>query len=168
MKLDSATLRTIEKLLADEISLCDDYLKVLDSEQHSVIKLKADAVGELTLKRQELCEKLEAARAKRTDLTLKLGDGKTLTEIVSASAPAAEKKRILQLIDKLKARARQVDGKSKEFTQVVNFSLGLVNGSLSILWSATQSVTKCYNAFGAITEMVQPVAPRMGSLLGKA
>jgi hypothetical protein len=75
---------------------------------------------------------------------------------------------MLAIIEKVKLRIKEIENRSREFGQVVNFSLGLVNGSMSLLWSATQPVSKVYNAFGAMKQGVQPAPPRSGSLLGEA
>jgi hypothetical protein len=72
------------------------------------------------------------------------------------------------LIEKIREKAKQVELKSREFNQVLSYSLGLVNGELSILWSASQPVTRVYNSFGSMTNGVQPAPPRNGSLLGEA
>jgi hypothetical protein len=61
-----------------------------------------------------------------------------------------------------------VDKCTKEFNQILNFSLGLVNGEISLLWSATQPVSRTYNAYGGMSEGVQPGPVRTGSSLGKA
>jgi len=74
----------------------------------------------------------------------------------------------MALIEKIRAKIKQVEAKSKEFNQILSYSLGLVNGELSLLWSASQPVSRVYNAFGSITQGVQPAPPRNGSLLGEA
>ena len=74
----------------------------------------------------------------------------------------------MALIEKIRAKIKRVEAKSKEFNQILSYSLGLVNGELSLLWSASQPVSRVYNAFGSITQGVQPAPPRNGSLLGEA
>src|SRR4051794_17700771 len=125
MKLDSTTVKSIERHLAEEIAACDEYLKVLALEQDSVIKLQPDKVSALVEKRDQLCERLGIARLKRTELVQKLSgrENTTLTELVTSSTGPADKKRLLQSIDRLKLRVSQIEGKSREFTQIVNFSL---------------------------------------------
>lgn len=170
MKLDLSTIRTLERLVGDEVALCEQYLKILSEEERSVIKLEAEKITAMTTDRSEIIERLELARGKRVEFVSKLaGDpGATLTRLVTARTGPGDRKRLMPLIQRLKDLAAKIEEKTREFSQVVDFSLGLVNGSLSILWSATQNVTRCYNAFGGVTELVQPVTPRSGSLLGKA
>lgn len=72
------------------------------------------------------------------------------------------------LVEKIRAKIKEVELKSREFNQVLSFSLGLVNGELSLLWSASQPVSRVYNAFGSMSQGVQPAPPRNGSLLGEA
>ena len=51
MKLTSADVKALEKFLVDEISLCDEYLKIIQEEQSAVIKLESDKVTLLGEKR---------------------------------------------------------------------------------------------------------------------
>jgi len=74
----------------------------------------------------------------------------------------------MALVEKIRGKAKDVEAKSREFNQVLSYSLGLVNGELSLLWSASQPVTRVYNSFGSMTNGVQPAPPRNGSLLGEA
>jgi hypothetical protein len=170
MALDQITLRNIEKLLVEECGAIDDYLALLSSEQDHVVKLQSDKVAECAERRAIVADRISVVRTSRDDLVriLNKNSKTTLTELVTTGGSAAEKRRILPVIGKLKQKAKVMDQRSKELNQVVNFSLGLVNGSLSIIWSATQTVTRCYNAFGGMTELFQPNAPRAGSLLGQA
>jgi hypothetical protein len=171
MKLSESAVRHIERCIQDEIALCDSYLVVLKDEQSAVIGLKAGRVAECSLKREGIAHALTELRQRRTQLvaTLAGAEGVKVSDLIAARcAGAVDRKRLLNLIEKLRQRVVQVAESSKEFQQMLNVSLGLVNGSLSIVWSATQPVTKGYNAFGTITESIQPAAPRQGSSLGRA
>lgn len=169
MKLTSGEIRTLEKFLLDEIALCDEYVKTLQREQAATIKLDPVAVTEFGEKRADIVEKLAAIRDERAILVERLtGDQTTkVTDLVTQGCGASDRKRLLALTNKLKTRLATVDSVSREFSQILNFSLGLVNGELSLLWSATQPVTRVYNAHGGMTEGVQPGPPRSGSSLGK-
>lgn len=169
MKLTSGDARALEKLLTTEISLCDEYFKALKQEYAAVVKLNPTVVEEVGAARGVIVEKLAAIRDERCLLVERLtGDPSSrVSEVVAVSASAADKKRLTPLIERLKGRLAVVDKETREFAQVLNFSLGLVNGEISLLWSATQPVTRGYNAFGTITEGVQPGPARSGSSLGK-
>lgn len=171
MKLSESAVRQIERCLQEEVALCDAYLAVLQDEQSAVVGLKAGRVGECSIKREGIAHALTELRQRRTQLvaTLAGAEGVKVSDLIAARcAGAADRKRLQSLLEKLRQRVALVTERSKEFQQVLNVSLGLVNGSLSIVWSATQPVTKGYNAFGTITENIQPTAPRRGSSLGRA
>jgi hypothetical protein len=169
-KIDPAALRTLERLLTEELAQCDLYLKLLEEEKNAVIKLKPDEVSELSLRRLTVVDALGALRSDRQKLVALLSgeEGVKASELVERICGPADKKRLLAVIQKIKLRVKQMESQSRDFNQIVNFSLGLVNGSMSLIWSATQPVSKVYNAFGAMKQGVQPAAPRSGSLLGQA
>jgi hypothetical protein len=170
MPLDQRILKDIEIIIQDECKIIGEYLSLLSAEQEHVIKLKSDQVASFADRRAAMTDTLAKLRAMRDDLVRQINGNTrtTLTELITTQGSAFDKKRFLPLIEKLKKRLAAFENKNQEFSQVIDFTLGLVNGSLSILWSATQTVTRCYNAFGAITESFQPTSPRGGSLLGRA
>jgi hypothetical protein len=170
MKIDAGAIRSLEKILSEELAQCDLYLALLFEEQRSVVALKPDQVTDLGAKREAAVENLSRLRDQRIQLVASITGKESIkvSDLVLNHCSPSDKKRLLPLVQKLKQKISHVEEKSREFNQVLNFSLGLVNGSMSILWSATQSVTKGYNAFGAVTEGIQPTAPRAGSSLGRA
>jgi hypothetical protein len=170
MKLVSADIKALEKFLVEEIALCDEYLKIITEEQSAVVKLDSATVTLLGEKRAAVVEKLTLLREERALLVERVtGDEFTrVSDMVAQGCGPADKKRLLALASKVKARLAIVDKKTREFGQIVNFSLGLVNGEISILWSATQPVSRTYNAHGGLVEGVQPGPTRTGSSLGKA
>lgn len=169
-KIDPAAIKTLEKLLAEELAQCDKYLDIVRQEQEAVVKLQADEVSGLSVQRVYVIDALSALRSDRTKLVALLAgnEGTKASELVEKVCGPTDKKRLLAIIQKIKLRIKQIETTSREFGKVVNFSLGLVNGSMSVLWSATQPVSKVYNSFGAMKQGVQPSAPRSGSLLGQA
>jgi hypothetical protein len=170
MKLDARVVKKVERILEDEYALYVEYLAVLSQEQSSVIALKAEQVSALSTRRAEIINRLSALRDERTVLIEEGNDGepRRLSEVIEQSCPQPERKKLLALISKIKISLRKVEEKSKEFNQVLGFTLGLVNGEISLLWSASQSVTRVYDSFGSLHEARQPSAPRAGSLLGQA
>ena len=170
MKLDSNTVRRLERKLEQELALYTEYLAVLAQEKNFVISLKADKVSALSQRRGELISTLEALRDDRTSMVDEIAgrEGARLSEFIEERCLPADRKKLLGLVSKIKIALEQVDLRSREFNQILNFSLGLVNGEISLLWSASQSVSRVYNSFGSVQEAVQPGAPRVGSLLGEA
>lgn len=170
MKLDARGTRSLETILQDEISLYVEYVGILTQEQSCVVTLRAGDVSDLSHRRSQIIAKLEILKEKRDSIVERVSgrEAMRLTEFVEQACTPVDKKRVLLLVQKIKDLLKLVEDKSKEFSQVLNYSLGLVNGEISLLWSASQSVTRVYNAFGAVQEAVQPSAPRTGSLLGEA
>ncbi|MFO0416389.1 MAG: flagellar export chaperone FlgN [Pseudomonadota bacterium] len=170
MTIDLRTVKTIEKLLERELALYAEYLAVMGEEQLAVVSLKADLVSALSERRAEILDQLSSVRDQRVELVASLtGDANIrLSEYVEAACAPADKKRLAALINQIRATSKTVENKSKEFNQVLNFSLGLVNGEISILKSAAQPVTRVYDSFGTIRDGVQPNSARAGSLLGEA
>ena len=170
MKLTSADVKTLEKFLVDEIALCDEYVKIIQQEQTAVVKLDSETVTLLGEQRGVVVDNLTRVREERALLVERItGDEfMRVTDMVNQGCSPADKKRLLPLTLKVKARLAIVDKCTKEFNQILNFSLGLVNGEISLLWSATQPVSRTYNAYGGMSEGVQPGPTRTGSSLGKA
>ncbi len=170
MKLDAGTIRSIEKLLAAELAEYDKYLKLLEQEQKAVVKLDADQVTLLGAQRGEVVDQLQQLKDERSKIIAAAvgNDSCRASELIQQGCSPGDKKRLMALIEKIREKAKQVECKSREFNQVLSYSLGLVNGELSLLWSASQPVTRVYNSFGSMTNGVQPAPPRNGSLLGEA
>jgi hypothetical protein len=170
MKLTSTDVKALEKFLIDEVSLCDEYLKIMAQEQAAVVRLDSPTVTTLGEQRAVVIEKLNILREERCLLVERItGDAfMRITHVVTQGCGVADKKKLLTLTQKVKSRLALVDKATREFSQILSFSLGLVNGEMSLLWSATQPVTRTYNAHGGLTEGVQPGPTRTGSSLGKA
>jgi xanthine dehydrogenase iron-sulfur cluster and FAD-binding subunit A len=170
MKLDTRAVKSLERILEEELTLYVEYLVILAQEQASVISLKSDQVTLCSQRRAEIISRLEELRETRSVMIEKISQREVmrLTEFVEEFCVPSDKKRLLFLAGKIKVALKQVEEKSREFNQILNFSLGLVNGEISLLWSASQPVTRVYNAFGSVQEAVQPSPPRAGSLLGEA
>ena len=170
MKLDTRGARSLEKILEEEISLYVEYVGILTQEQSCVVTLRADEVSVLSHRRAQVVARLETLQEARSAFVEQVSgrEAMRLTDFVEQACALVDKKRVMTLVRKMKDVLQAVEEKSREFTQVLNFSLGLVNGEISLLWSASQPVTRVYNAFGSVQEAVQPGAPRVGSLLGEA
>jgi excinuclease UvrABC nuclease subunit len=135
-----------------------------------VVTLRADEVSVLSHRRAQVVARLETLQEARSAFVEQVSgrEAMRLSDFVEQACALVDKKRVMTLVRKMKDVLQAVEEKSREFTQVLNFSLGLVNGEISLLWSASQPVTRVYNAFGSVQEAVQPGAPRVGSLLGEA
>lgn len=170
MKLHNSAVKQLEQILERELSCYTEYLALLAEEQKSVVGLKPDQVTELSARRSEVVTLIGDLRDRRLKIVAEATGTHDirLSEFIRTACAPADAKRLDKVASQIKAIITVVESKSREFSQVLNFSLGLVNGEISLLWSASQSVTRVYNAFGSVTEATQPIAPRTGSLLGEA
>lgn len=170
MKLSPRAVKTLEEILEQELVCYTAYLAFLAEEQVNVVKLKAEQVALLSERRSEQVSRIAELRDQRLELVASVSEDeeRPLSEIIRDACTPVDAKRLGKLVTQIKAVIQVVESKSREFNQVLNFSLGLVNGEISLLWSASQSVTRVYNAFGSVREASQPSAPRAGSLLGEA
>ena len=109
-KIDPAALRTLERLLTEELAQCDLYLKLLEEEKNAVIKLKPDEVSELSLRRLTVVDALGALRSDRQKLVALLSgeEGVKASELVERICGPADKKRLLAVIQKIKLRVKTV------------------------------------------------------------
>ena len=172
MILNTKASSSLEKLLEQELVLYQQYVEVLQKEQDCIVRLKSERVEEYTQKRQEITDKLTELKERRLELTSSLTEEDEeplrLSEIVEIVDQPSDRQRLAGLIERIKGAIQTVERVTSEFTQVLQFSLGMVNGEISLLWSASQSVNRVYNAFGSVQEAVEPSTPRAGSLLGQA
>lgn len=170
MKLEPKVLKNLETSLDEELRQYQEYLQILEKEQERVVTLKTDELVEFSATRSKIIDRLAQLRDTRISIVSSLVGNETtkLSEFVEALPASTDKTRLATYVDKIKSAVSAVDRKTKEFTQVLNYSLGLVNGEISLLWSASQTVSRVYNAFGSVVEGAQPAPQRTGSLLGEA
>ena len=170
MKLDPRGVKTLGRILEQELACYTEYLALLAQEQMGVVGLKAELVSAISQKRADTVARISSLREQRQSIVSELSEDeeRRLSDIIHAACTPSDAKRLDKLISQIKAILKVVESKSREFNQILNFSLGLVNGEISLLWSASQSVARVYNAFGAVNEAAQRSAPRAGSLLGEA
>ncbi len=79
-----------------------------------------------------------------------------ISEIIARYCDKSEAARISPVVKKLKSLVEQTRKQGQELTQVLSFSQRLVGGMVSLLSSASQSVTKLYNRRGSVSETYQP------------
>jgi hypothetical protein len=78
-----------------------------------------------------------------------------ISTVLKNSFDTSESLKAFKLIEELKKLIENVEIKNRELNQMNDFSLRLVNGSLSILWSATQNINRVYSKDGNINEKAQ-------------
>lgn len=167
---NSRLVRELEAALEEELRLQRDYARIMSEERASVTTFKAEKVEELSAKRELLSEKMKNAADRRLELMRMFPEheGKRLTELVRQHCHPHDQGRILPLADQLRDALQVTKRLSIEFKQLANFSLNLINGSLSILWSATQNITRSYTPTGKIKEAAHHNGPRQSGTLKEA
>lgn len=176
--VDFKMLRNLAALLAEENKLHTDYLEILEEERSSIVGCESAGIERLSTKREMLLSRISELHTKRVELTKNVFEGEQVGLISAVSKLinsreydveiVSEARKVHTLARNLKKLATEVRAKTGELSQVVKFSQSLVSGMLSILWSATQSITRAYTKEGQIKESHQPVGSRVQSLLKEA
>jgi hypothetical protein len=163
MVADAALVWALERNLQRACAVHQRYLELLRKERASLKKFSADDVESLRLKREDFLGAMDELNGARREILARFPEGNTikLTDLLAREFSPGDAARLRPLVDELKSLAGAVQLESREFSQVVNFALNLVHGSLSILWSASQDVNRSYTAAGAIQEKRTPSGSRM-------
>lgn len=162
--------RSLEVSLEREIRLYRDYLALLKEERQSITKFNAERVSFLSEKRGHIIDAMNEAHLARLELMKQFqnSEGKRLSEIIKLSFHPEDARRLLRLVGQLKGAVKYVRRSSGEFTSIVRFALGMVDGIRSIIWSATQHVSKSYSRQGEVKERLQPTSSRGSNVLKQA
>ncbi|MBX7137153.1 MAG: flagellar protein FlgN [Oligoflexia bacterium] len=165
--------RELKKLLQDECALYQEYLKLLDQERQLIKNLRRNEdttqLGLLTAKRQIMTEEMQQSHVRRLDLLNELPEAQnyTLSQVISANFHPVELMELMPLVKKLRELMRASMQQGSEFNQVVNFASNFLNGMVSIISTASQSVVRCYNKLGGMREMYHPSTSRAERVLRK-
>ncbi|MBN8549588.1 MAG: flagellar export chaperone FlgN [Deltaproteobacteria bacterium] len=167
---NSRLVRELDSVLREELRLQKEYAEILNEERTSITTFKAEKVQSLSEKREVLSETIKRAAEKRAELMAMFPEhqGKRLSELIRAHCHPVDQERLMPLADALKLAVQNTKSLSTEFKQLASFSLNLVNGALSILWSATQNVTRSYTPNGKIKESAHSSGNRQAGVLKEA
>jgi hypothetical protein len=160
----------LERALRAEIELYKRYIKALKIEREAFRKFDADKISELTSKRAELVERLATANQKRLDLMGRFPDNnKTrLTDMVKLFCHPKDQVVLIPLLDELKMQIALSRKEGYEMSSLSSFAQKVVNGTLSIIWSATQNVVASYTRKGTKEVKYNPNGGRDRSVLKQA
>ena len=163
-------VETIEGLIGEEIELYKSYSSLLDEETRSITRFKTDKVEEITEKRSELHNKLLDAQDRRLNLLRQFAmpEGASLTDLLSAHFHPDDSRRLARSVRRLREEVSGAQRRGREHSQLTNFALKIVHGTLSIIWSATQNVVKSYSRQGTLKEAYNPTRSREIGVLKKA
>ncbi len=158
MERDPRFISSLQLLLEEECRIHHDYIDVLTQERDALTKFDEPLVAKLSARRGELGDAMAKIQERRAAFMGQFPDAenKKLSELIVKYCHPEDARKLNPLVKKLKGLVTRSRTLANELNQVLNFSLTLVNGTISILWSATQTVTRSYSKKGVIRENFQP------------
>ena len=164
-QLPARAIAALRGLLTAELPLYGKYLEVLDQERKATVDQNLTVIQKFQDQRAVLTERMNDARAKRDAWRMQwLPDFTgTLREWAAASLPQSELVTIKPLLEQVHDEAAAVIGANREYRIFLDFSLNLVSGCLSLLWSATHDVVRSYSRQGTVQEAANQRASRLPS-----
>jgi hypothetical protein len=168
--VDQNLISKLERIITHEIRVYEGYNALTELEKKVIAPFNAEKVLDAASRREQFLEEMKRLNFERQEIISQLGFpvNSRLTEVLPKVTKGNDYKRLMQLAKKLKSAAQSSYSDTKELSGVVKFGTGMVNGLLSIFWSATQHVTKSYTRLGNITESATPAGTRDSSVLKKA
>jgi hypothetical protein len=163
-------LRRLRNHLLREQELYRRYCALLLEQRECIKSFQIQRVQDITLEREGITRELQESHAERLLLVQQFPDseGKRLTDLILAHANGEQKSELLSLAKELKGLVSQARELGMESNQVVQFASDMIHGSISLLWQATQSVSKSYTRMGGLSEQYIPRVSRTENLLKEA
>ena len=170
VKRNPELVGSLQTLLNQEYQLHEKLLALIELEKAAVTRADVEKVSALNQEREKLSEAAIAAKDRRLEFMARQPAGQELrlTNWIEKHCHPADQKALLPLARKLKTIIGRSQQNGREFNQLLNFALNMVNGTLSILWSATQSIFRSYGQDGAIKESYHPSDSRASTVLKQA
>jgi len=167
---DRKFIQQLKALLERECALYRDFINLLGEQRRGITNFQADKIEILNLKRARLHRQMQTAHAERLILMQRFPDsaGKKLSTLIKSYCLKADQKVLLSLAQQLRELVLEAKSKGAESNGVVGFALNVVNGSLSLLWQATQHVSKSYSRSGRVQEAYVPRHSRGDNVLKQA
>jgi hypothetical protein len=152
-------------LLKKECALHRDYLAVLAEERDAITHFNEEQILTLSAKREKLYVAMRDAHERRRELMREFpsGDDMRLSQFIVRYCRPSDARVLAPLVAELKALIKRSHVEGAEFNQIADFGLKIVGGTLSILWSATQDVTRSYSRKGKLREYYHPSGDRPGT-----
>ena len=160
----------IEEILQREIKLHKDYQALVEQEREAMSKRDLEVVSQTTTKRGQLHYEFEELKKLRISTMKRFpgAEGMRLTTLIQERIKGPEQKRLTSLLNQLKECISSTQTSVKEFYHISRFSLGLVNSTMSIIWSANNGTTKTYSKQGKVSERYLPGKSLRTASLGSA
>jgi hypothetical protein len=170
IKRDPQLVRYLSSSLQHELKLHQRYQHLLEAEREAVTKSEIPAMERFSRERHELHQAIQAAAAKRRDYMANLPEGQTLrlSQWIERHCHPLDSRALMPLVVELRTIIGACRRAASELSQLTRLSLDMVNGSLSILWNATQNVFRSYTASGSMKESFHPANARAERVLKQA
>ena len=164
----------LRRVLEAECKLYVSYNAALAAERDMLRKLKRNddtaALQLLIAKRAEMVEWMKRLQEKRIAVLKDFPNAAStrLSDLISTNFHPIEVMELKPLVTKLKLEIERSKVASLEFSQVVSFAQGVLNGLLGIFHSATQCVLKSYSQKGGARESYHPSRSRSERVIKQA
>ena len=155
MALSGSVYRELLDIINRQTSLYEEYLKIQNDEREGLKKVNIQKIKEDTVLRSNLLEYIYVLKNKLSTILANEGENKVI-KLLNKKASNEQKMILMPKIKKLRDLIKKTQGKAREYSELLDFSSNLVNGSLSILWSATQGIFKSYGRDRNIHESYHP------------
>ena len=158
---DHRLIRNLDSLIQQEIRLHKRYQEILSEERTRVTQLDAETVRQLTVEKQTLNSQIHIANQKRISMVKEIvGEELTapprLRDVIAKYCHPDDAQKLMDRAEELRLLVEGTYKAVKEFGGLVDFSLGMVNSVLSIIWSASQDVVESYSSQGAVRRSYSP------------
>lgn len=170
IRRDPVFLRGLLQILEGECALHERYLKLLEQEQRAVMAANMDAVNRYSAEREKLNIAIQTAQDKRLAFMAKYPQGNEikLTEWIESHTHPADRAMLRPVVERLRELIKRGHSRTQDLSQLLSFSLGLLGGCISIIWSATRGVFRSYGSNGNVKESSHPIRSRKQITLRQA
>jgi hypothetical protein len=148
----------LRRVLEQECQLQQQYMKLLSQGEQAVSQLDTERLQQVDRQREDVIAQMNLAAEQR----FKLIEGypqRKLTELIEVHFTPAERDLLMPLATQLRGLALETKQASDNFNQILHFGSRMVSGTISILNSVSQNVTKGYSRRGREVETARNVKP---------
>ncbi len=144
-------------MLQEECAVHERYIAAVHQEQKQLVKFQVADIEKTTVLRTTLAQKIYDLHQKRVAYLGQLPESGSskMSELLVKNCHPEEVRMLAPLIKKLRKLIIHSKRYSEEMNQNVDFSLKFIGGTLSLLWSATQNITKGYTRKGVVKERLE-------------
>ena len=162
------------RILEHECELQKQYLAVLKTERSALTSFQTEEINKCAAMRAGLNEEISSAHQLRIGLLREVSGISSrapiprLSEWAAQTLPETEAKKVQALGGKLKQLVTESERYLREFGSVLDFSMGVVSSTISLIWSATHNVTDTYSIHGKVHKNYTPAGRKALGVLKQA